>query len=99
VSVAASPQSGTREARVNKAHLLSRASVPLVAGICLLAFVIGTRHWTLISDAVLMHYVGFLVRHGFAPYRDIADINMPGTYLLDLAWTSLVGSGAVAARL
>ncbi len=82
---------------MDKAHLLRQASA-LLAGICLLAFVIGTRHWTLISDAVLMHYVGFLIRHGFAPYRDIADINMPGTYLLDLAWTWLAGSGAAAWR-
>ena len=70
----------------------------LVASICVAAFVLRTRDWPLISDAVLMHYVGFLIRHGFAPYRDIADPNMPGVYLLDLGSTWLFGSGAVAWR-
>ncbi len=37
--------------------------------------------WPLVHDAPLMHYVVFLMAHGFAPYRDLVEINMPGSYM------------------
>jgi hypothetical protein len=47
---------------------------------CAAAFVVMTRHWPMVGDAALMHYDVFLIRHGWAPYRDFVDINMPGAY-------------------
>ncbi len=46
---------------------------------------VATRHWPQISDDVLMHYVVFLTMKGFAPYRDIVDVNLPGSYAMDWA--------------
>jgi hypothetical protein len=61
-------------------------------------FVITTRHWPLVGDATLMRYVVFLMQHGFAPYRDIIDINMPGSYFVDWAVLHIFGSGNVSWR-
>ncbi|HEV2646730.1 MAG TPA: hypothetical protein VGU46_10225 [Acidobacteriaceae bacterium] len=43
----------------------------------------------------MIHYVVFLMAHGFAPYRDIVEMNMPGTYLLEFAGIHLFGPGAL----
>ncbi len=40
-----------------------------------------------------MHYVVFLMDHGRAPYRDIVEMNMPGTYMLDWLIVHTVGGG------
>jgi hypothetical protein len=48
---------------------------------CSAVFVVMTRHWPVVGDAALLRYVVFLIQHGWAPYRDFADINMPGAYL------------------
>ncbi len=41
-----------------------------------------------------MHYVVFLTAHGFAPYRDIIDMNMPGSYLTDDFVIRFLGPGS-----
>jgi hypothetical protein len=69
-----------------------------VSMLCLPICVIGTWHWPLISDAVLMHYVVFLMHHGMAVYRDIIDVNMPGSYLVDDGIVHVFGSGEIAWR-
>ena len=51
------------------------AALALSVGAC----VFFSRGWGIGQDSRLMHYVVFLMRHGFAPYRDIVDMNMPGT--------------------
>jgi Dolichyl-phosphate-mannose-protein mannosyltransferase len=73
----------------------------LTAALCLLiaVFVLTTRHWPLIGDASLIRYVVFLMQHGFAPYRDIVDINMPGAYFVDWTVLHLLGSGNTAWRI
>jgi hypothetical protein len=40
--------------------------------------------WPMAHDAPLMHYVAWLIRQGVVPYREIFDMNFPGTYLLHL---------------
>jgi hypothetical protein len=62
-------------------------------------FVCRTWHWPLVGDAPLMHYVVFLMDHGLAPYRDIVDPNMPGTYLIQGAVIHLFGGGALTWRI
>jgi len=52
--------------------------------------------WPLAHDSPLMHYVVFLMAHGLAPYRDIVDMNMPGTYVLEGAVIHLIGGGPFA---
>ncbi|HTZ89270.1 MAG TPA: glycosyltransferase family 39 protein, partial [Alloacidobacterium sp.] len=73
--------------------VLAAALVLLLA-----VFVFTTRHWPLVGDATLFRYVVFLMQHGFAPYRQIIDINMPGAYLVDWAVLHIFGSGSTAWR-
>ncbi len=54
-------------------------------------FVYRTRHWPLVNDPALMHYVVFLIRQGMAPYREIGDINLPGAYVPEWVSMSLAG--------
>ncbi len=77
---------------------LFRTVLSLVLLTCLATFVVSTYRWPLIGDAALMHYLVFLTGHGMAPYRDIVDMNMPGTYLIEAAVSGLAG-GALAWRL
>jgi hypothetical protein len=73
------------------------ASVILLA--CAAIFGVCTIHWPLVGDAAIMHYVAFLTAHGMAPYREIRDINLPGSFLLDLAVMHTLGGGALAWRI
>jgi len=60
--------------------------------------VAGTLHWPIVGDAPLLHYVCFLMDHGKLPYRDVFDMDMPGTYSLEWAAIHLLGPGALAWR-
>jgi hypothetical protein len=71
--------------------------VPL--GILTLLLVTDTLHWPLVGDAALMHYGAFLLDHGFAPYRQIIDMNMPGCMLVDWTVIHALGPGALAWRI
>ncbi|HEY0785834.1 MAG TPA: hypothetical protein VGD62_08165 [Acidobacteriaceae bacterium] len=44
-------------------------------------FIVFSWHWPLANDAALMHYAVFMQQHGFAAYRGVHDINLPGAYL------------------
>lgn len=39
--------------------------------------------WPVVWDSAVLHYVNFLIDHGFRPYRDISDSNMPGAYVIE----------------
>ncbi len=64
-----------------------------------MAFAAMSLHWPLVGDAALMHYVVFLADHGMVPYRDIVDVNLPGTYLVESLILHCFGSGDLAWRL
>jgi hypothetical protein len=66
---------------------------------CAIFFVISSIHWPLVDDASLMHYVAFLMDRGMIPYRDIIDVNMPGTYCVEWLEMHVFGNGALAWRL
>jgi hypothetical protein len=73
-------------------------AVVSVLAASLLAAVAGTARWPIVGDAPLMHYVAFLMDHGKVPYRDVIDVNMPGTYALEWGAIHLLGPGAAAWR-
>ncbi|MGI4756712.1 MAG: hypothetical protein ACRYGF_07680 [Janthinobacterium lividum] len=50
-------------------------------------------HWQVIWDPSIMHYINFLMAHGLAPYRDIIDINLPGSYFMD-GWAMSIFGGS-----
>jgi hypothetical protein len=55
--------------------------------------------WPLIHDAALMHYAAWRIADGAVPYRDLFDMNQPGTYLLHWAVLRTLGAGDLAWRL
>jgi hypothetical protein len=71
----------------------------IVLGIATLCIVISTYRWPLLWDAQVFHYGNFLIEHGFAPYRDIIDMNMPGAYLIDGWAIKVFGAGDLAWRI
>ncbi len=68
----------------------------LLLVVCLLRLFARIIGWPLVGDASLMHYTVFLISHGNAPYRELQEINMPGTYFVDWAVIRTLGAGAVA---
>lgn len=71
----------------------------LALGLSVLYALIASRHWPLVGDSSLMHYVVFLQSKGAIPYRDIFDINLPGTYLFEALAMRIFGNGAAGWRL
>lgn len=78
---------------------LYQAALGAILLACVVVFVIGTRHWTLVGDPPLIHYIAFLMGHGWVPYRDIVDVNMPGAYFVDYAVIHTIGGGSLAWRI
>ena len=66
-------------------------SATLIA--CAVASALWSLHWPLVGDATLMHYVVFLMHHGYVPYKTIVDINLPGSYLAEAAAMHVFGGG------
>ena len=64
-----------------------------------LLFVLWSRHWPLVGDASLIHYICFLIQHGMAPYRVIGEMSMPGTFLIEIGAMHVFGPGALAWRI
>ena len=54
-----------------------------VLAACGLAYVLFTLHWQWMWDTQVMHYIVLALDRGKVPYRDIYDINMPGSYLTE----------------
>ena len=88
-------------------HTPVKHSRPAVAGGVLALYLVGvlaafvhlSLHWPLVGDATLLHYCVFMLRHGFAPYRQLVDVNLPGTYAFEWIVIRLFGYGAPAWRL
>ena len=76
-----------------------RCGMAVVLGVAALCIVIATHRWPLIWDAQVFHYGNFLIAHGFSPYREIIDMNMPGTYLIDGWVIKVFGAGDLAWRI
>jgi hypothetical protein len=61
--------------------------------------ILASLHWPLVGDSSLMHYVIFLQKQGLIPYKDIIDINLPGTYAFEAIAMRCFGQGALAWRI
>jgi hypothetical protein len=66
--------------------------------LCIGFFAVRTAHWKQVNDPAQLHYLCFLMDHGFAPYRDLLEINMPGTYLVNWSVMHTLGGGSGAWR-
>lgn len=73
--------------------------VAFLAIIFLVEFTISFD-WRARGDSVFIHYLAYLINeHGFLPYRDLFEINMPGTYLFHIAIGKLFGYSDNALRM
>ena len=58
----------------------------------------ASRHWPLVHDAPLMHYVAWRILEGAVPYRDLFDMNFPGVYVVHMLGLRILGPGDAAFR-
>jgi hypothetical protein len=75
-----------------------RLALAVSLTVCVVLFVAWSWRWPLVGDASLIHYIAFLIERGKAPYRDLADMNMPGTFLIEMAGMKVFGGGAAGWR-
>jgi hypothetical protein len=61
-------------------------------------YVYKSIHWQLMADPAFIRYINFLMDHGWVPYRDIIDVNLPGSFLMDRLAVFVFGSGDLAWR-
>lgn len=66
---------------------------------CVIGFLVVSRNWPLVGDVTYIHYIVFLMHHGMAPYRNIVDMNLPGTYMLEGSVMASLGAGSLAWRI
>ena len=80
---------------------ISGVSVLVVAAFGALTVLLAWRSltWPLIHDVALMHYAAWRIGDGAIPYRDLFDMNQPGTYLIHLAVLGTLGGGDLAWRI
>ena len=79
-----------------------RSARGLLVAILLASFaylVVKSIDWPLLADASSARYVNFLIDHGFTPYRDILDINPPGSYFSDRVAVFLFGPSDLGWRI
>jgi hypothetical protein len=62
-------------------------------------YIAMTIHWAVITDSAVMHYIVFMTSRGLRPYVDIADMNMPGTYLAERWGMAVFGWGDLSWRI
>ncbi len=74
------------------------AALATAAASCGVALASSWR-WPLVGDAALMRYVVLLLHGGMAPYRQIVDVNLPGSYALEALAMRVFGAGAIGLRL
>lgn len=55
--------------------------------------------WPLMGDATYMHYAVRMIHAGMHPYADLIEMNMPGSYLLEIAYESVFGASSLGLRL
>jgi hypothetical protein len=78
---------------------LVRWSIVLAFCAGIATYAVWSWHWPLMHDTTVIHYVSFLIDKGWAPYRQIGDMNMPGAYLFEGWALHLFGSSDVGWRL
>lgn len=60
---------------------------------------IQSLSWPFILDASFLHYIAWLITQGAVPYRDIFDMNLPGTYIVHAVVIKLLGKSDFAFRI
>ena len=66
---------------------------------CVVILMVKSRSWRLLWDAAVFHYLAWLITEGVVPYRDIFDIQFPGTYIVHILIIKLLGGSDGAWRI
>ena len=86
----------TPDNALSTSRLIAIADLPLVAiTLCLLS---RSLAWPLTGDAAIFHFMANQFLMGLAPYRDLADINMPLIYAIHAAVVWVGGMSDAAWR-
>ncbi len=64
-----------------------------------LYYAVVSVHWRITGDGTVMHYVVFLMHHGFRPYTQITDNNFPGAYYTEASAMRIFGTSDIAWRI
>ena len=88
-----------RETPFQRYLLTLRILFTLILCAAVVFYVDKSIHWQVMWDTSIMHYVNFLIAHGLAPYRDIVDINLPGSYFMEGLAMHIFGGGDLGWRL
>jgi hypothetical protein len=76
-----------------------RAALFIWLAACLGVFAVRSIHWPQVNDPAQISYLCFLMDHGFAPYRYLIEMNMPGIYLTNWSVAHLLGAGSLSWRI
>jgi len=58
-----------------------------------------SRSWGIQWDSAYLYYIAWLITEGAVPYRDIFDVNFPGTYFIYLFVMKFMGTGNIHWRI
>ncbi|HEY3067690.1 MAG TPA: hypothetical protein VGL09_18015 [Methylomirabilota bacterium] len=72
---------------------VARVAVVAVFAVVTARLLVRSLGWPLVHDAPVMHYIAWRIGEGAVPYRDLFDMNFPGTYLVHLAVLRVLGTG------
>ncbi len=67
--------------RLSRVYEHAALALTALLSILFLIFAVGSLRWPWMNDAQVFHYVVFLIGRGLSPYRQIIDINLPGSYV------------------
>jgi hypothetical protein len=91
----------TRTAGLSRTALLH----PIGTALLLTPFLFATAlclvasfGWPRIHDGPIMDYIAWRITSGAVPYRDIFDMNLPGTYLIHMVELRFFGNGDLGWR-
>ncbi len=84
--------------RKSKIKTITRTLLFIWLAVCLGIFLVRSIHWPQVNDPAQISYLCFLMDHGFAPYRSLIEMNMPGIYLTNWSVAHLLGVGSLPWR-
>lgn len=85
----------------NKRPRLSWAQRGLLLGwsVLLLLLALRSLSWRMVHDLPILHVVGWLISKGRVPYRDLFEMNLPGTWIIHVGGQWLFGADTIGVRL
>ena len=61
---------------------IAQVIIALWLSFCAVKVIIASISWPVVQDGAIMSYVVFLLDHGMAPYRELIETSLPGSFLI-----------------